>query len=284
MPAWRAAATIGRALASIAAQTLPPREVIVVDDGSDDGTFEVAALMAPRMNGIRLVVLRQANQGAGAARNRALAAAGCRWVAFLDADDEWLPEKLARSMAYIEESGDLVLVAHDGWVVDGAATVPLECSARFQRDGHPFVELYRRGYIDTCSVVARRDAVMAAGGFDATLPAGQDFDLFLAMLGRPEAPFLVFPERLVRYHITPGSITSNTWRRLRCQIRILERHAARLRHFPGSLLPSVWFRILAVHREAWTVFLDRRDGGGLLRVIWSLALTLPILTFKVLRQ
>lgn len=283
MPAYHAAATIGRALASIAAQTLPPREVIVVDDGSADGTHEAAVAMTSRMNGIQLKVLRQLNQGAGAARNRALAEAAGRFVAFLDADDEWLPAKLERSMAYLR-TGTYVLVAHDGWVVDGDGTSALDCSVRFQRGRDPFVELYRRGYIDTCSVVARRDAVMAAGAFDHTLPAGQDFDLFLAMLGRPNAPFLVFPERLVRYHITPGSITSNTLRRLRCQLRIIDRHAPTLRHFPGWRLGSIWFRILAVHYEAVRVLAARRDVAKLTKVAGSLAAALPSLTIRALRR
>lgn len=282
MPAWRAAATIGRALASIAAQTEAPREVIVVDDGSDDGTAAAAEAMAPQMNGIALKVVRQANQGPGAARNRALAEASAAWVAFLDADDEWLPDKIARSMAHLA-AGDLVLVAHDGWVVRDGVTETLDCSRRFAAAGEPFVGLYRRGYIDTCSVVVRRGAVMAAGGFDPTLPVGQDFDLFLKVLGRPGAGFLVFPERLVRYHITPGSVTSHTLRRLRCQLRILERHAPALAAFPGRPLASVWFRILAVHYEAVHVLARRRDLLGLVRTLGSLVLALPRLTLKTLR-
>ncbi|MBF0128927.1 MAG: glycosyltransferase family 2 protein [Alphaproteobacteria bacterium] len=280
MPAYRAAATIGRALASIAAQTLLPREVIVVDDGSDDGTSEAAQAMVPGMNGAALRIFRQDNQGPGAARNHALTKAACRYVAFLDADDEWLPEKIERSMAHLAEG--YTLVAHDGWVIRGGETEALECSRRFASGRDPYVELYRRGYIDTCSVVVLREAVMEAGGFDAELPVGQDFDLFLSILGQPGTPFLVFPERLVRYHITPGSVTSNTARRLSCQLRILRRHAPRLARFPGLTLPSVWFRVLAVHYEALTVYRSRRDAMGLARTLASLALSLPRETFGVL--
>lgn len=273
MPAYRAAATIGRALASIAAQTVPPREVIVVDDGSDDGTFDAASAMIPDMNGTTLKVFRQNNQGPGAARNHALAQASCRYVAFLDADDEWLPAKIERSMAHLEEGG-YTLVAHDGWVVRDGQSEALLCSRRFASGRDPFVELYRRGYIDTCSVVVLRETVMAAGGFDASLPVGQDFDLFLKILGKPGVPFLVFPEQLVLYHITPGSVTSNTARRLACQMRILQRHAPRLAAFPGAIRSSVIFRILAVHYEALTVFRSRQDTAGMLRTLVSLVISL----------
>ena len=94
MPAYNAERTIVRTLDSIAGQTVKPKEVIIVDDGSTDKTAENAETMRPRMNGVDLIIIRQEHKGAGAARNRALQEAGSDYVAFLDADDEWLPEKL----------------------------------------------------------------------------------------------------------------------------------------------------------------------------------------------
>jgi glycosyltransferase involved in cell wall biosynthesis len=250
VPAYRAAATIGRALASVAAQTLPPRAAVVVDDGSPDDTFGKAEAMRPRMAAVDLKVIRQVNEGPGAARNRALAEATTEYVAFLDADDEWLPEKIERSMAKIE-SGGYVLVAHDSLEVRDGRETRLDCAARFRAHADaPFVGLYRRGFIDTSTVVARRNAVMAAGGFDTTLANGQDFALWLAMLARPDARFLVFDEVLSRYHITSGSIMSHVERRRRCCMTIARRYVPALRDHPGSPLASLWFRTLAVHREA----------------------------------
>ena len=249
MPAYRAASTIGRALSSIAAQTLKPRAVVVVDDGSDDSTTDAAEACRAGLDGIALTLLRQDNAGPGAARNRALTEAKTEYVAFLDADDEWFPTKLERTMAHMEGS-DYVLVAHDYVTGEGAGQIHHQCALRFEEPGDPFHALYRKGYFPSCSVVARRDAVIAAGGFDQGLLNAQDFDLWLAMLKEQGTPFLVFGDALLRYHVTPGSIMSHTERRLRCGLEIAVRYFPDLKARPGVALMSLWFRVIALHREA----------------------------------
>ena len=248
IPAYRAVETIGRALASVAAQSVKPLEVIVVDDGSKDGTFEAARAMAESMNGIGLKVFTQDNTGAGTARNKAVAEANGIYIAFLDADDEWLPEKIERSMAIIHE-GDHILVAHDYMRIetDGKQS-RIDCTRHFNNANDPLAGLYRLGYIATSSVVVRRDAVLAAGCFDETLPTAQDFDLWLKILGVPGASFTVFAGALLRYHIHPGSITTFTARRLACTLRIAERHFCGLR--------NLMFRVCAVHFEAFRAYLN----------------------------
>lgn len=266
MPAYQSAATIERALTSIASQTLQPLEVIVVDDGSTDGTFEIAHNFADHMNGIPLKVYRQDNQGPGAARNRALREASATYVAFLDSDDEWLAEKIARSMTVLE-AGNYDLVSHDGWEVHGSEERPLEGSLRFKAAADPFIGLYRRGFIDNCAVVVRRDLVDAVGGFDATLPVGQDFDLQLKILGPTGRRFTVFDDKLVRYHILPDSVTRATEKRLACQRRILRRHAASLQSHKQSPLSSVLFRTLAVFYEALQAHIGHQRFGWALYTV-----------------
>lgn len=270
--AYRAAGTIGRTLASIAAQTVKPREVVVVDDGSDDGTAEAARAAQPAMNGIELRVFRtEDNRGAGAARNRAVAEARQPLLAFLDADDEWLPEKLARSIEVMEE-GDYVLVSHDYLTGDGGHAVHHRCARRFTESADAFVGLYRKGYVASCSVVTRRDAVLAAGGFDESLPNGQDMDLWLAMLSAPGARFQVFGDPLMRYSPAPGGITSHTGRALRCGFLIAMRHFPSLKGRPGSPFPSLWFRVAALHMQAVR---DHGANGRIAMLLWTLAL-LPV--------
>ena len=163
VPAHAAAETIGRALASIASQRMPPKEVIVVVDGSEDPTFEAANAWVDRLGDIALTVLKQEHAGAGAARNRAIAQATGTYLAFLDADDEWLPEKLENTLAHIVGT-DKVLVSHNVRVVTNGGETVFDCARHFDPEAaDQFVAMYRRGFISTSTVVARRDAVQRAG-------------------------------------------------------------------------------------------------------------------------
>jgi len=268
IPAYQSVGTIGRALESVAAQTVTPRRVIVVDDGSGDGTAEAARAHNGKLGGSELIVIEQANKGAGAARNRALAEAETEYVAFLDADDEWLADKLERSLHYLKQ-GDLVLVAHNGWIVDEGKERLNDCARRFEEGEDPFTGLYRKGFIDTSTVVARRRAIIAAGGFDERLPNAQDFELWLALTGHQDAKFLVFDETLSRAHVTPGSIMSHTDRRLTCCMEVAVRYARDLKGRPGGMFTNLWYRIAAVHKEAISA---HRQAGRRLGVIKTAAI------------
>jgi glycosyltransferase involved in cell wall biosynthesis len=236
-----AALTIERALASVAAQTLKPEKVIVVDDGSDDGTFEIADAFKDQFHGIELRVFSQKNLGAGAARNRAIDEATGDWLAFLDADDEWLPDKLAISMESIFKN-NIVLVAHNYFAVEGSQKKLVVCNARYEAAANPYRGLYRKGFLATSSVVVRRDSVLEAGGFDETLETAQDFDLWLKILKKKNARFRVEPDALLNYFVTPGSITCHTARRLDCTLRVAIKHA--------PSWPDLYFRICGVHYES----------------------------------
>lgn len=270
IPAYNAAATIARALQSVTAQTLKPRQVIVIDDGSGDGTVETARALRSAMHGIDLIVDSQPNRGAGSARNRGIAQASGTWLAFLDADDEWLPDKLAETFSAIEKSSrDPVLVSHDVIVRDGTNETVFDCAGHDVGDVDPFHALYRRGYVSTSTALAKRDAVVRAGGFDTTLANAQDFDLWLALLAVPGTQLLVFPGAFTRHHNQPGSIQTYTGRRLACGMIIAERYIDVLKARPGSTLASLVFRLLAIHAEA---VVTHRQNGRWLQAIGVIAL------------
>jgi glycosyltransferase involved in cell wall biosynthesis len=254
VPAWRAAGTIARTLASVAAQTVPPLEAIVVDDGSDDGTSDAAEACRPLMGAVALVVVRQDNAGAGGARNRAIELAHGELVAFLDADDEWLPDKLERSLEKFAADPGLDFVSHDVVAVaeDGGETI--RDTARHFR-GDPLVALFKRGFVGTSTVVARRAAVVAAGGFEPALRAAQDHDLWLRLAARGR--FLTFPGALMRYHPTPAGITGNIERRRACELAVMARNASALKG-RGPVLPTLWTRALIVQYEAIAAWRGRR--------------------------
>lgn len=246
VPAYQAADTIKRTILSAAHQTYPPCEIIVCDDGSRDGTVGVIEALGSSINGVAVRLLTQSNRGAGAARNRALESATSEWVAFLDADDEWLPEKLERSVSEIGKS-DLTLVAHSYvQVASDTSERIIDCTRRYRATTQTFSALYRYGYIATSSVVVRKSAVVSAGGFDETLATAQDFDLWLKILSQDSSQFSIFDAPLMRYALSTSGITSHTMRRLDCTLRVALRHQ--------QSYPDLIVRLMAIHYEASTAY------------------------------
>lgn len=200
IPAYNAEATVARAVDSVLAQQGPTFEVIVCDDGSTDRTAEIlAAYDDPRLR-----VIRQANAGRGAARNRALEAATGRFIALLDADDWWLPGKLAGDLSIAESCecetlhyANLYVVSRTGHIsrtMNGTSTVA--------HSGHVFPLLLRYNFVPTSTVVVPRRVVDAIGGFDASIRRCQDWEWLLRIAAR--TPF--------RYRNTPvGYYDAHSW-------------------------------------------------------------------------
>jgi len=186
IPVYCASRDIPVALASVFAQTFTNLEVIVVDDGSPDAADLKAALEPFRS---RLRFIEQPNRGAGAARNAGIRASHGRFVAFLDADDRWMPEFLARQIACLEANRGCALVYCDALI---SGETPL-AGRRFMETaqsngGVTLLSLIRQECnIALSTVVMRRRPLVAAGLFDETLRRGQDFELWLrlALRGAP---------------------------------------------------------------------------------------------------
>lgn len=191
-------------LASVAAQTLAPHEVIVVDDGSRDASADVAARAGAR-------VLRQANAGPGAARNRGVAATDCELVAFLDADDLFAPDKLARQVEALAAAPDVMAVCSDATILGGERDGQRRSGGRRVPARLRFGDLLDANPVIASSVLARRAAVLAAGGFDEdpVSIATEDYDLWLRMLDRPGAAFAYLDAPLVRYRMAGGSLSAS---------------------------------------------------------------------------
>jgi glycosyltransferase involved in cell wall biosynthesis len=158
IPAYNSAAYIGNALRSVLGQTSPPREIIVVDDGSADGTAEVAACYP-------ICVIRQKNGGPGAARNAGIRAASGEWIALLDADDCWNPDKLERQIPALNDPRLGVLSS----------------TARYPPGPMSFEELWARNRVATSTVLLRKAAIEDAGYFDEdrALISVEDYNLWL---------------------------------------------------------------------------------------------------------
>ena len=282
-PAYRAAEYIDRAVQSVFRQTVYPKELIIVDDGSDDGTSEILESFSETDSPIELKILHQSHQGAGAARNLALQSATGKYAAFLDSDDEWLPEKLARSIFHIERD-EFILVAHNIFVVRGQDQEKINISSRFKNSSNSlFHGLYRRGFISTSTVVASLSSIHQAGGFDTSLQAGLDFDLWLKLLGSQDSQFFVFDEYLTKYYVRGKSITRRADSRLSCTIKIAQRHAPLLRQHNGSPTISLWFRLVAVHYEAIRAHMCSRKYNAAFRVLLKLPVVFIMETMRLVK-
>jgi glycosyltransferase involved in cell wall biosynthesis len=189
MPAFDAQRTVAAAIGSALAQTVAELEVLVVDDGSRDGTVSAVERVAASAAG-RVRLLQQANAGPSAARNRAIEAARAPVVAFLDADDLMLPTYAERMLARLDARPEVDLVGCDAWLFDDRRgrirrrtfldeTAP---PARLADDPDAqFRQLAQRNFVYVgCTV--RRDALRAVGGFAEETNAGEDWDLWLRLL------------------------------------------------------------------------------------------------------
>lgn len=204
VPAYNAAAHVGRAVDSVLAQTWPDLELLVVDDGSSDATLDVLAGY-----GTRLRVLRQANAGPAAARNHGLREAQGDYVAFLDADDYWEADKVAAQVALLEAHADVGFCSTATRVVDGAGDTVAHwpCLAV----GTPLPDaLFMNGAAisgSTSGVMARRSLLQRSGGFDATLRGFEDPDLWTRLAA--SAGYACIPQALTVVVRTPGSVSSH---------------------------------------------------------------------------
>jgi glycosyltransferase involved in cell wall biosynthesis len=186
IPVFNSAATIGTALRSVFAQTFTDFEVIVVDDGSEDGDELDRALSEW---GGRILYLRQTNGGPARARNAGIARASGRLIAFLDADDEWLPEKLALQVGYFDRYPATGLL-HTAVVDD-----PLRGRAEDRPPRHAFCDLFHTTFfINTLTVMIPRSVLEDVGGFDERREIHiEDWDLWLRIAGRHTLGYLSRP-------------------------------------------------------------------------------------------
>src|SRR5438105_3060242 len=183
MPAYKVAPYIGEALASVFAQSFTDYEVIVVNDGSPD-TQELEAAL--ERFGTRIVYIKQENRGVSAARNQALRAARGQFVAFLDADDIWLPNFLREQFAFIQER-NADLVCADASQFGDSLVSNRTYMEELMAGSPPVGEVTFLGLVGgtqalvTSGVLARRKPIMEAGLFDEALRDSEDFDLWLRL-------------------------------------------------------------------------------------------------------
>lgn len=213
IPAYNAEKYLREAVDSALAQSYPECEIVVVDDGSTDGT---GAILDGYGNRIR--VIRQVNSGSAAACNAGVAAATGAWIAFLDADDVWLPDKLSRQ---VEQCGHAP-ISHTDSVCFGESLGREVRRSTFEQPYSGFVleHLLVRNFITKSSVMVRRELFMACGGFETNFPGVEDWPLWLQICARNELAYL--PEVVLRYRVHMKSKSMESRKTMRDHLRIIE--------------------------------------------------------------
>jgi glycosyltransferase involved in cell wall biosynthesis len=225
IPAHNAEKYIDEALASVCSQTFSDYEIIVIDDGSTDRTAEIAS----SYNGVLL--LAQDNLGAAAARNAGIRAARGRYVAFLDADDVWLPTKLEKQAAHLLENPRSEWSYTDALVFD-AATRRTVCriGERIRLyQGDILRPLLLRSFIPSPTPVVKRRALAEAGFFDEARDRriGEDWSMWLRIAERHAAKLIDEPLAMIRMHASNTSRVVNPFEAYRSKRSILEQAMAR---------------------------------------------------------
>jgi glycosyltransferase involved in cell wall biosynthesis len=173
IPTFNRGWIIKEAIDSVLAQDFSDFELIVVDDGSSDDTAEILAEFSRDIQ-----VIRQSNRGVSAARNRGIEASAGRWIAFLDSDDLWRPQKLSRQVAFFDAHPDaMICQTEEQWIRNGVRVNPKLRHRKFS--GMIFERSLALCLVSPSAVMIRKRLFSDVGLFDESLPACEDYDLWL---------------------------------------------------------------------------------------------------------
>jgi len=242
IPAYNREAFIGEAIDSVLAQEDVKTEIILVDGASSDETVCVARRHAPDIR-----IISEPDRGVADARNKGIAIARAPWIAFLDADDVWKPEKLRLQLAVARAEPEVALIFCDAWqyreeeiIIDsflktrhGYDALPKHPVAE---DGYVFdtdmaVEIMKVNYVVTTSTaMVRTEAARAVGGFDPTLKVCEDYEFWLRVVKGHKAGVVERP--LVGYRHHGNSLSDDRYAMAYGRIEVADRVAADPRPYP----------------------------------------------------
>lgn len=216
IPTHNRAHLLARALDSVLAQTLPALEIIVVDDGSTDDTRGLVAERYPQC-----IYLKQPQTGVSAARNAGIQAASGDWIAFLDSDDAWLPGKLeAQRDCLAAHPGVRLCHCEEIWIRQGRRVNPMRKHAK--AGGWIYQRCLPLCVISPSAALLHRNLLEDVGGFDESLPACEDYDLWLRICAQESVAFVEQPQ-IEKYGGHDDQLSQRYWGMDRFRIQALEK-------------------------------------------------------------
>lgn len=216
VPTYNRAHQLPRTLDSILCQSCSPKEIIVVDDGSTDETLALMTSEYPE-----IVFIQQQNTGVSSARNVGIKRASGDWIAFLDSDDEWLPEKLEIQMKALYENPEIKIChTNEIWIRNGKRVNPKKKHEKF--GGWIFQKCLPLCCISPSSVIIHKSIFKEIGLFDYSLPVCEDYDLWLRITARNPVLYIEEPF-LIKYGGHEDQLSKKYWGMDRFRIKSLEK-------------------------------------------------------------
>lgn len=288
IPAYNAAGTLARALESVLTQTCQAHEIVVVDDGSADATAEVVAAHASRSTGTPIRYVRQANAGPSAARNRGVDEAGGDWIAFLDADDWYYPERLAAHVRMIAANPGLDFLVGSFDYRDGQgelmhasitdSALGRELLEQYGPQGQAVIEGEALGrfiveqFSDTRMLTLPRKTFIELGGFPLDLKICEDVVFLLRLCaGSRRAGVCCQPGAVYWVH-DAGLIRSDRLRAQTESVRALRGQASRMQAAPAAIREAWRHMVKGAYLDlAYYLAKQGRRGAAMLSVARSFA-------------
>ena len=277
IPAYNAEATIIGALESIRRQTLLPRKIVVVDDCSGDSTCKVVTdyiKNLPEADAAKIKLLRREhNRGPASARNCGVDEADTEWIAFLDGDDQWLPDKLAVQMQTAQDAhADMICGTTRPLTSDGVQSRTDSTDADITHTPLPLDEFLYANPVATSTVLLRRSTFLNAGGFDEQFRGPEDYDLWMRIAA--DSVVVKMNRALSLYRHVPGSLSMDDRTFLPQVIMVMEK----------AFAPDGVLRNYAIYRKrayaekyssaSWMAF-NRGSRGAALRLLAKSFITYP---------
>lgn len=234
IPSYNSAHLLPRAINSVIAQTVQVMEIIVIDDGSVDETPKMLSERFPQVK-----CISQPNQGVSAARNHGVEEAAGEWVAFLDADDEWKPDKTRKQISLLECHPEAVFITTGRYYAHQPKNDGLHGAFRWK-----LASLLAHNRVHTSSVLLKKKVFLDLGGFDPKLKTGEDWDLWLRIVHQ-YVGFGLAARETIRYK-TAGSLSEDALRIGLNNITIMQRWNPDTTEIKG-LAPWNFRRIVWLH-------------------------------------
>ncbi len=210
-PTYNSERFIQRSIDSIKNQIDVPNEIVFSDDGSTDETINIINNNKDSLNKkkIKVTLLTNKHEGPGSARNKGIENSSFNWIAFLDSDDIWMPEKIQLVRSYIEKKDDILITHWEDYIKLNGEKVVLKHGIHIKSEIPLPTQLYKKNFLSTSAIVLNKKLIQKVGGFNAYLPNGQDYDLWLRLSSFVE--IIVIEKSLGVYIQEINSITSRPY-------------------------------------------------------------------------